>query len=65
MEGKDIAIIVLSIVCFVELLLLVFLFPIKTIEEIEESKLEDDYDRADSLEYCLSKLQELKGVDKE
>lgn len=37
MEGKDIAIIVLSIVCFVELLLLVFLFPIKTIEEIEES----------------------------
>lgn len=29
--------------------------------EINESKLEDDYDRADSLEYCLATLRELRG----
>ena len=28
--------------------------------EINESKLEEDYDRVDSLEYCLATLQELK-----
>lgn len=33
--------------------------------EINESKLEDDYERVDSLEYCLATLKELKGVDKE
>ena len=29
--------------------------------EINESKLEDDYERVDSLEYCLATLKELKG----
>ena len=33
--------------------------------EINESKLEDNYERVDSLEYCLATLKELKGVDKE
>ena len=33
--------------------------------EINESKLEDDYERVDSLKYCLATLKELKGVDKE
>lgn len=34
--------------------------------EINESKLEEDYDRVDALEYCLATLQELKGSsDKE
>ena len=33
--------------------------------EINESKLEEDYERVDSLEYCLATLQELKGSDKE
>ena len=31
--------------------------------EINESKLEDDYERVDSLEYCLATLKELKGSD--
>lgn len=29
--------------------------------EINESKLEDNYERVDSLEYCLATLRELKG----
>jgi hypothetical protein len=33
--------------------------------EINESKLEDNYERVDSLEYCLATLKELKGSDKE
>ena len=33
--------------------------------EINESKLEDDYERVDSLKYCLATLKELKRVDKE
>ena len=32
--------------------------------EINESKLEDNYERVDSLEYCLATLKELKGSDK-
>lgn len=28
--------------------------------EINESKLEDDYERVDALEYCLATLKELK-----
>ena len=31
--------------------------------EINESKLEDDYERVDSLEYCLATLKELKGSE--
>ena len=31
--------------------------------EINESKLEDNYERVDSLEYCLATLKELKGSD--
>lgn len=31
--------------------------------EINESKLEEDYDRVDALEYCLATLRELKGSD--
>lgn len=33
--------------------------------EINESKLEEDYDRVDAMEYCLATLRELKGSDKE
>ena len=33
--------------------------------EINESKLEDNYERVDSLEYCLATLRELKVSDKE
>lgn len=33
--------------------------------EINESKLEEDYDRVDALEYCLATLKELKASDKE
>ena len=33
--------------------------------EINESKLEDNYERVDSLEYCLATLRELKGENKE
>ncbi len=33
--------------------------------EINESKLEDNYEKVDSLEYCLATLKELKGSDKE
>ena len=33
--------------------------------EINESKLEEDYDRVDAMEYCLATLKELKGSDKE
>ena len=40
-------------------------FEILIKNEINESKLEDDYERVDSLEYCLATLKELKGVDKE
>lgn len=29
--------------------------------EINESKLEEDYDRVDAMEYCLATLRELKG----
>lgn len=32
--------------------------------EINESKLEEDYDRVDAMEYCLATLQELKVDDK-
>lgn len=32
--------------------------------EINESKLEDNYERVDSLEYCLATLKELKGSNK-
>lgn len=32
--------------------------------EINESKLEDNYERVDNLEYCLATLRELKGSDK-
>ena len=31
--------------------------------EINESKLEEDYDRVDAMEYCLATLRELKGSD--
>ena len=31
--------------------------------EINESKLEGDYERVDSLEYCLATLKELKGSE--
>lgn len=31
--------------------------------EINESKLEDNYERVDSLEYCLATLKELKGSE--
>lgn len=33
--------------------------------EINESKLEDDYERVDALEYCLATLKELKGENNE
>jgi type IV secretory pathway component VirB8 len=33
MKGKDIAIIILSIIAFIELLVIIFLMPIKTIED--------------------------------
>lgn len=33
--------------------------------EINRSKLEDNYERVDSLEYCLATLKELKGSNKE
>lgn len=33
--------------------------------EINESKLEDDYERVDALEYCLATLKELKGGNNE
>lgn len=37
MKGKDIAIIILSIIAFIELLVIIFLLPVKTIEEVKES----------------------------
>ena len=39
-------------------------FEILIKNEINESKLEEDYERVDVLEYCLATLQELKGSDK-
>lgn len=33
--------------------------------EINESKLEEDYERVDAMKYCLATLRELKGSDKE
>lgn len=33
--------------------------------EINRSKLEDNYTRVDVLEYCLATLKELKGSEKE
>ena len=38
----------------------------KNIEyEIDESKFEDDYERADNLDWCLQTIKLLKGEDKE
>ena len=33
MKGKDIALIIVSIIAFIELLIIIFLIPIKTIED--------------------------------
>lgn len=40
-------------------------FEILIKNEINESKLEEDYERVDVLEYCLVTLEEIKGSDKE
>jgi len=37
MKGKDIAIIILSIIAFIELIIIIFLLPVKTIEEVKDT----------------------------
>lgn len=37
MKGKDIAIIILSIIAFIELIIIIFLLPIKTVEEVKNN----------------------------
>lgn len=37
MKGKDIALIVISIIAFIELLVIIFLLPVKTIEEVKDN----------------------------
>jgi len=37
MKGKDIAIIILSIIAFIELIIIICLLPIKTVEEVKNT----------------------------
>lgn len=37
MNGKDLAIIILSIIAIIELIIIVFLIPVKTVEDIKET----------------------------
>ncbi len=38
MKGKDIALIIVSIIAFIELIIIMFLLPIKTIEETKNTE---------------------------
>jgi hypothetical protein len=44
MKGKDIALIIVSIIAFIELILIVFLLPIKTIEESKENNVNPQWE---------------------
>ena len=44
MKGKDIALIIVSIIAFVELIIITSLLPIKTIEEVKDSNVNSQWE---------------------
>lgn len=44
MKGKDIAIIILSIIAFIELIIIICLLPIKTVEEIKNNNINPQWE---------------------
>lgn len=44
MKGKDLAIIILSIIAVIELIVIVFLIPVKTVEEVKDTNVNPQWE---------------------